>query len=589
VFLENDLDLFIKKKKSHKIKSYKKQESNLDEAIELKNFIVSDDPISQGRFGKVYKCSHKSKQYALKKIRLRINDEEGLSSTENEVELLEKIFCLSTKPRTFPKYHGYVKELNDSKQPTFNLFFDFYPTDLRTKLRSSPDKTLAYTTIKQYFYDLINGFAFLQSWSISHRDIKPENFLIDKDNQIVIIDFGIIQKIQNPNANQDQVWKIKGTPSYFSPEYIKATIDGKDEISLNLFKADVFSLGLVVLEMGGVFDSENSQVFENIREMKTDIASKIQRFAEKFNVEIANDSSQNSVFYLLKKCLKFQQKTRPDFIELFFSKFESKMNDKLKFHIYIEDHEKIIFKRKEKEEKLREYNEKHPAFSTRAQINYNKTKNCCTSCCENFFDFLSACISKSCTTTGGFCQKFFDFLSKNCGFLSAFIFKSPCYTYRLLWLTGLIVMNLASLILKFNHLSMIDDFYLNNFSTLYNSMKALIGIDLFSCLCRIVQICREFYNFRLRENHKVNLNIIVVIALVCAFFSRIIVSSLYLYQNSYASDANYHNGRVNLLRVSLKSQGKYGSLLANDEIEIAFLVILPIYHFFSLVSLVLSI
>lgn len=72
-----------------------------------------------------------------------------------------------------------------------------------------------------------------------HRDIKPENILFREDGTPVLTDFGIARAVQH--QTQTVAGVIIGTPSYMSPEQIKALeLDGR---------SDLYSLGIVFYEM----------------------------------------------------------------------------------------------------------------------------------------------------------------------------------------------------------------------------------------------------------------------------------------------------------------------------------------------------
>ena len=49
-----------------------------------------------------------------------------------------------------------------------------------------------------------------------HRDLKPENLLLDKDNNIKLIDFGLANSMKDSQA----LVTACGSPNYAAPEVI---------------------------------------------------------------------------------------------------------------------------------------------------------------------------------------------------------------------------------------------------------------------------------------------------------------------------------------------------------------------------------
>lgn len=107
------------------------------------------------------------------------------------------------------------------------------------------EKNLSATSKPQQriFYDLILALQYIHSKEIIHRDIKPENILIAGDNdrkddiRVKLGDFGLSRKITG--TGQCLTRKI-GTEFYAAPETKNKHYD---------FRSDVYSLGLVVLEL----------------------------------------------------------------------------------------------------------------------------------------------------------------------------------------------------------------------------------------------------------------------------------------------------------------------------------------------------
>jgi tRNA A-37 threonylcarbamoyl transferase component Bud32 len=104
--------------------------------------------------------------------------------------------------------------------------------------------------IKYFFQQIFDCMNYLHKNHIAHRDIKLENILIEKNNNIKIIDFGFGMNNTDFNyrTNNNNINFIKlenffcGTPNYMPPEIIcKKRYVGE--------KADLWSLGILFYKM----------------------------------------------------------------------------------------------------------------------------------------------------------------------------------------------------------------------------------------------------------------------------------------------------------------------------------------------------
>lgn len=98
---------------------------------------------------------------------------------------------------------------------------------------------------------IIDAVKVLHKYNIVHCDLKPSNIIIDVNNNIKIIDFGI------SSYNNSNYFKGSGTLKYCSKNQIL-----KDDID---FKTDIYSLGIILYEL--IFDNIPFDV-NNIKETK---------------------------------------------------------------------------------------------------------------------------------------------------------------------------------------------------------------------------------------------------------------------------------------------------------------------------------
>jgi serine/threonine protein kinase len=87
---------------------------------------------------------------------------------------------------------------------------------------------------------LLEGLSYAHKQSIVHRDIKPSNIIIDPDNRVKILDFGIAKMVLS-NSNLTKTGTRMGSICYMSPEQIL----GKE---LDL-KTDIYSAGITFYEL----------------------------------------------------------------------------------------------------------------------------------------------------------------------------------------------------------------------------------------------------------------------------------------------------------------------------------------------------
>jgi serine/threonine protein kinase len=87
---------------------------------------------------------------------------------------------------------------------------------------------------------ILEGLGFAHQSGVVHRDIKPSNIMVDGNNNIKIMDFGIAKVLGDKGLTRTGT--KMGTVYYMSPEQIKTPQDIDQ-------RTDIYSLGITLYEM----------------------------------------------------------------------------------------------------------------------------------------------------------------------------------------------------------------------------------------------------------------------------------------------------------------------------------------------------
>src|SRR5579859_3373145 len=88
---------------------------------------------------------------------------------------------------------------------------------------------------------IAGALEYIHRHGVVHRDLKPENIMVDADDNIKLIDFGIAANAGSRRLTFANLSQNMGTPDYISPEQVR----GKRGDA----RSDIYSLGVMLYEM----------------------------------------------------------------------------------------------------------------------------------------------------------------------------------------------------------------------------------------------------------------------------------------------------------------------------------------------------
>lgn len=89
--------------------------------------------------------------------------------------------------------------------------------------------------------EVLDALNYIHANGVVHRDLKPENIMVDADDKIKLIDFGIAGDTAARRLTYANFTATLGTPNYISPEQVKGKRgDGR---------SDIFAMGVILYEM----------------------------------------------------------------------------------------------------------------------------------------------------------------------------------------------------------------------------------------------------------------------------------------------------------------------------------------------------
>ncbi|XP_031251849.1 PR5-like receptor kinase [Pistacia vera] len=244
--------VFMKKTKNYQnIEAFLRNHGSLP----LKRYSYSDikkmtnsfrHKLGQGGYGGVYKGRLLDGRYVA--VKNLIDSEGNGEEFINEVASISKTSHVNIVTLLGFCFEGHTRALIYEYMSNGSLEKFIYEKD-----QSQTNHSLKWETLYQIAIGIARGLEYLHrgcSTRILHFDIKPHNILLDEDFCPKISDFGLA-KICPKKESIISMTSVRGTIGYIAPEVFSRNFGTVSH------KSDVYSYGMMVIEMTGGRESNN--------------------------------------------------------------------------------------------------------------------------------------------------------------------------------------------------------------------------------------------------------------------------------------------------------------------------------------------
>jgi serine/threonine-protein kinase len=135
---------------------------------------------------------------------------------------------------------GIVKTYNGEQRSRLYMVIEWVEGRLLRSILNKESK-LPIERATHLILQICDALDMMHKHGVVHRDLKPENIMVDTEDRIKLIDFGIAMKEDARRLTFVNLSTTLGTPDYISPEQVKGQRGDQ--------RSDIYSLGVIFYEM----------------------------------------------------------------------------------------------------------------------------------------------------------------------------------------------------------------------------------------------------------------------------------------------------------------------------------------------------
>ncbi|CAK59964.1 unnamed protein product (macronuclear) [Paramecium tetraurelia] len=179
------------------------------------------EKIGDGYSSNLHLCDYQGKQSVIKIYK----EDYPIKLRNKEIKILKSLD------------HPHILKMIDHHPENDYIIFEQLTTDFFTIVKNQ--NRLDVRAVKQILIELGEAIQYLHKFNYVHRDIKLQNLMLNNHLQMILIDFGFADLVDD----QEQNIRSCGTQNYMSPELLIS----QKYIRSNLLKrSDIFALAVLI-------------------------------------------------------------------------------------------------------------------------------------------------------------------------------------------------------------------------------------------------------------------------------------------------------------------------------------------------------
>jgi hypothetical protein len=275
--------------------------------------------LGNGRYGVVEEVAMPSKDLqemdTIVRKRFDIRGERRrISQVKKEISVLKKLF----HPHIVRHVMDYEEDAGRYAHKVFILMSPVGDNDLRAFLHNAipyiskgidPEYSKFTLYLRTWIQCLASALKYIHNQRIQHEDIKPSN-IIYRDGDVLFTDFGSSRELMLDDATSTESPAL-ATRLFAAPE---ALVDEDGNLSRHGYGTDVFSLGLVFVEMLWILNGAELPLRQHLEEQSVagTIIYQYYDVMEDINVALMNSDCARMYSVCVKPMLNIERYRRPD-------------------------------------------------------------------------------------------------------------------------------------------------------------------------------------------------------------------------------------------------------------------------------------